>query len=179
MKTILQIFAMLTVPFFAVFASAGEKALDKTTVNKLDLKRYMGKWYEIARFDHRFERGLIGSTAEYKLLPNGNIQVINRGYEGSFKSNLETAEGKAKLPDPSEPGKLKVSFFLWFYGEYNVLELDSVNYSYALIGSSSDKYLWILSRTPQLPEVTKKLLLEKAQKRGYDTSKLIWVKQKQ
>jgi len=178
MKTILQIFAMLTVPFFAVFASAGEKALDKTTVNKLDLKRYMGKWYEIARFDHRFERGLIGSTAEYKLLPNGDVQVINRGYEGSFKGKLETAEGKAKLPDPSEPGKLKVSFFLWFYGEYNVLELDSVNYSYALIGSSSDKYLWILSRTPQLPEVTKKLLLEKAQKRGYDTSKLIWVKQR-
>ncbi len=178
MKKIIQFFAMLTLPFFAVFASAGEKALDKTTVSKLDLKRYMGKWYEIARFDHRFERGLIGNTAEYSLLSNGKIQVINRGYEGSLNGKFETAEGKAKLPDPSEPGKLQVSFFLWFYGEYNVLELDSVNYSYALIGSSSDKYLWILSRTPQLPEITKNLLVEKARKRGYDTSKLIWVKQR-
>ena len=98
MKSIFQIFAMLTVPFFAVFASAGEKALDKTTVNRLDLKRYMGKWYEIARFDHRFERGLIGNTAEYKLLSDGTIQVINQGYKDSFKGKPETAEGKAKLP---------------------------------------------------------------------------------
>lgn len=179
MKTIFRILTMLTVPFFTVFSSAGEKTLDKTTVSKLDLKRYMGKWFEIARFDHRFERGLIGNTAEYKLLSNGTVQVINQGYKEGFKGKPEIAEGKAKLPDPSEPGRLKVSFFLWFYGEYNVLELDSVNYSYALIGSSSDKYLWILSRTPQLPEITKKLLLEKAEKRGYDTSKLIWVKQKQ
>jgi lipocalin len=80
------------------------------------------------------------------------------------------------MPDPNEPGKLKVSFFLWFYADYFVLELDEINYSYALIGSKSDKYLWILSRDKDLPKTTIDFLLGKAKERGYDTSKLIWVK---
>ena len=85
--------------------------------------------------------------------------------------------GRAKIPDTARPGRLKVSFFLWFYSDYYILELDREGYDYALIGSSSDKYLWILSRTPQLPEDVKRLLLTAALRRGYDTNRLLWIDQ--
>ena len=145
-----------------------------STVKELDLNRYLGTWYEIARFDHRFERGLVGVTATYSMREDGKIKVLNQGYENTLDGKLNTAEGKAKLT--SEPGKLKVSFFWIFYADYFVMELDE-NYQWALIGSSSDKYLWILSRTPKLESNVKNLILHKAAKRGYDTSKLIWVEQ--
>jgi len=177
MKAILSLILSMSVPLFAACAQSSDKQINTETVKSLDLQRYMGKWYEIARFDHRFERGLVGCTAEYTLLPDGKIQVLNSGYKNDFSGEYKIAKGKAKLPNPAEPGKLKVSFFLWFYGDYFVMELDK-DYNYVLIGSSSDKYLWILSRTPQLSEQTLNLLLEKAKQRGYDTSKLIWVKQK-
>lgn len=151
--------------------------VDLTTVKQLDLERYMGTWYEIARFDHKFERNLEGVTATYKLRPNGKITVINQGYKNSLNGKLKRAKGKAKQPNPDEPGKLKVSFFLFFYADYNILELDK-NYQWVLIGSSTNKYLWILSRTPQLDQQTLNMTLEKARQKGYDTSKLIWVKQK-
>ncbi|WP_321331735.1 TIGR01777 family oxidoreductase [uncultured Bacteroides sp.] len=151
---------------------------DVRTVDELDLNRYMGKWYEIARFDHRFERNMVGVTAEYMLLPDGKVRVENSGYKNDFDGKHSVSVGKAKLPDLNRPGKLKVAFFLWFYGDYYVLELDKEHYGYALIGSSSDNYLWILSRTPQLSDEVKHYLLERAERRGYDVSKLIWVKQK-
>jgi lipocalin len=149
--------------------------MNTTTVKELDLPRYLGTWYEIARFDHRFERGLQGVTATYSMRDDGKIKVLNQGYENTLDGKLSVAEGKAKTT--SEPGKLKVSFFWIFYADYFVLELDE-NYQWVLIGSSSDKYLWILSRTPQLEEKVKNHILEKAKERGYDISKLIWVKQK-
>lgn len=148
---------------------------DHTTVDELDLNRYMGTWNEIARFDHRFERGLLGVTATYKLRPDGTVRVENRGYLRKKPYDVcKTAEGHAKVPDSSQPGKLKVSFFPGIYSDYYVLELDKENYNYALIGSSSDKYLWILSRTPVMPEEVKKKLLAAAERRGYDVDKLIW-----
>lgn len=143
------------------------------TVGQLDVRRYMGLWYEIARYDHRFERGMSDVTAEYVLRENGMISVINRGTKDGKR---HVARGKAKMPDKSQPGRLKVSFFLWFYSDYYILEL-AEDYSYVLIGSSSDKYLWILSRTPQLGEEQKNFLLSRARQRGYDTSKLLWVEQ--
>lgn len=148
--------------------------LDTSTVKTLDLNRYLGQWYEIARFDHRFERGLQGITATYSLRDDGKIEVLNQGYKNGLNGKRSSAKGKAKTTD--EPGKLKVAFFLFFYGDYYVMELDD-DYRWALIGSSSDKYLWVLSRTPQLKESTKKHILEKVEKRGYDLSKLIWVDQ--
>lgn len=160
----------------ATICNSQAKNIDKTTVKKVDLEKYMGKWYEIARYDHSFERDLVGVTATYSLLPNNRIRVVNEGYKHTLNGSLKSAVGKAKVPDMNEPGKLKVSFFLWFYSDYYILEL-AEDYSYALIGSSSDNYLWILSRTPILPEVTLKRILDKAQKRGYDTEKLIFVKQ--
>ena len=149
--------------------------MNTETVKEVDLQRYLGKWYEIARFDHSFERGLVGATATYSMRDDGKIKVLNQGYKNTLDGELSKAEGKAKLTD--EPGKLKVSFFWIFYADYYILELDA-NYQWALIGSKSDKYLWILSRTPKLEDNVKNLILHHAAKRGYDTSKLIWVEQK-
>lgn len=155
------------------------KETDHSTVTELDLDRYMGHWYEIARFNHRFERGLSEVSAIYTKLPDGSIRVENRGVKHRKPYDVcKSVEGHAKLPDPSQPGKLKVAFFLWFYTDYYVLELDQEGYTYALVGSSTDKYLWILSRTPVLPEEIRKKLLAAAERRGYDTSKLIWTEQR-
>jgi len=152
--------------------------IDKTVVKELDLKKYLGTWYEIARYDHRFERGLVGVTANYSMREDGKIKVLNSGYKDSLTGELSTAVGKAKIPDPkNNPGKLKVSFFWFFYGDYYVMELDK-DYQWALIGSSSDNYLWILSRSPHMEKDLYEKLLGNLQKRGYDTSKLIKVLQK-
>ena len=140
-----------------------------------DGERYLGTWYELARYNHKFERGLVGVTANYSIRDDGKIKVLNQGYKNSLTGELSIAEGKAKLTD--EPGKLKVSFFWIFYADYYILELDE-NYRWALIGSKSNKYLWILSRTPKLEENVKNLILHHAKKRGYDTLQLIWVEQK-
>lgn len=145
-----------------------------TTVKELDIERYMGPWYEIARFDHSFERGLVGCMANYELQSDGKVKVTNTGYRKSLDGKFKESVGKAYRPDDNVPGKLKVSFFLNFYSEYNVLEL-APDYRYALIGSKSDSYLWILSRTPELSQDDLDFLLGSAKARGYDTSKLIWV----
>lgn len=149
--------------------------MDFSTIKEFDLERYLGTWYEIARYDHRFERGLVGVTATYSKRDDGKIKVVNQGFKKTLDGKHDVAVGKAKTTDV--PGKLKVSFFWFFYADYLIMELDD-NYQWALIGSNSDKYLWILSRTPQLDEATKNHILENARERGYDTSKLIWVKQK-
>lgn len=143
-------------------------------IPEFKLSRYLGKWYEIARFDHSFERGLTNVTAEYRLRDDGKIDVINSGWKDG---NYKVANGKARQPEPMEnPAHLEVSFFLFFYSDYNVMMLDDM-YRVALVGSSSPGYLWILSRTPQIDESTKNAILKEAQRRGYDTSGLIWVNQ--
>lgn len=151
------------------------KNLNTSTVKSLDVTRYMGKWYEIARFDHRFERGMDNVMTTYKLRPDGKIEVVNEGYKNG-KHHI--ARGKAFVPNVKEhPGQLRVSFFLWFYSDYYILELDETNYTYAVIGSSSDKYLWILYRHPVIPEDLLNDLLQRINKRGYNTSLLYFVKQ--
>jgi lipocalin len=152
--------------------------IDKTVVKELNIQKYLGTWHEIARYNHSFERGLVGVTANYSLREDGKIKVLNSGYKNSLEGKFSQAIGKAKIPDPiNNPAKLKVSFFLFFYGDYYVLELDK-DYQWALIGSSSDKYLWILSRKPQIENALYNELLHKLQNRGYDVSKLIKVEQK-
>lgn len=151
------------------------ESTDHTTVNDLDVDRYMGIWHEIARYDHRFERGMIDVTVIYTLRPDGTIRVENRGCIHHEPYDVcKTVEGRARIPDASQPGKLKVSFFPGIYSDYYIMELDKENYGYALVGSSSDKYLWILSRTPVMPEDMKKKLLAAAVRRGYDINKLMW-----
>lgn len=149
--------------------------VDLTPVSVIDWQRYLGQWYEVARFDHSFERDMVGVTADYELLDNGKIKVINRGYKHNFTGKPREAIGKTKVPNLECGAILEVSFFLWFYGEYRVLELDP-NYQFALVGSSSDRYLWILSRSAILSEKDKMFLLDRAQKRGFKTDQLIWVK---
>lgn len=151
--------------------------IDKTTVPALELNQYLGQWYEIARFQHSFEKDLVGVTATYSLRKDGKIKVLNQGYYRSLDGKLKTAEGKAKRSDPNEPGKFKVAFFLFFYADYNVLELDEA-YQWAVIGSSTPDYLWILSRTPHISEELYNELVGRAQKRGYVIDKLYRVPQK-
>lgn len=151
--------------------------IDQTTVKELDLNRYMGTWYEIARFPHSFEKDLVGVTATYSLRDDGKISVVNEGYKYTLDGEQSKAVGKAKIPDKTEPGKLKVSFFWFFYGDYYVLELDP-DYQYVMLGSSSDKYFWILSRTPQMAPDVYEMLLEKARKRGYNLERLYKVPQR-
>ncbi len=151
--------------------------IDQTTVKELNLNLYLGKWYEIARFPHFFEKDLVGVTATYRLLEDGKIEVVNAGKKNTLDGELSEAIGKAKMPNKMEPGKLKVSFFWIFYADYYVLELDATNYQYAMIGSSSDKYFWILCRTPQMDSKVYDMLLDKARKRGYNLDKLYKVPQ--
>ena len=177
----IKLFAITSLFFFGfAFTSFNnpKPMIDKTVVKELDIEKYLGTWYEIARFDHRFERGLVGVTANYSMRDDGKVKVINSGYKESLSGKFSEAIGKAKIPDPiNEPAKLKVSFFWFFYGDYYVLELDN-KYQWALIGSSSDDYLWILSRDPHMDVKLYTALLGKLEKRGYDVSKLIKIAQK-
>ena len=162
----------------ACFNRTDMKLIDNTPVAHFDLKQYLGNWYEIARFPHSFEKDLVGVTANYSIRNDGKIRVINAGYKGSLDGTYKTIEGKAKPADTTDSGHLRVSFFLFFYADYYILELDTVNYEYALVGSSSPDYLWILSRRPHIAQETFNFLVEKARERGYDTQKLIKVEQK-
>lgn len=153
--------------------SSTAQTIDHTTVDNVDLKRYMGRWYEIARYDHSFERDLQYCEAFYALGDEGKISVTNTGIN-SRTERRKTSYGKAKAGDA--PGQLRVSFFWIFYSDYNILALDE-DYEWALVGSKSPKYLWILARTRHIDSATKNNILAIAQSRGYDTSKLIWVRQ--
>ena len=156
----------------AMFLSACDATeIDNSTVKSVDLNRYVGRWYEIAKFDHIFERGLDFAMANYTLREDGKIDVLNTGVKDG---RAKDAKGIAKTTHIS--GLLKVSFFGPFYSDYRILMLDA-NYQYALVGGSNENYLWILSRTPQLDDATRSLILAEAEKRGYNTSKLVWVKQ--
>lgn len=164
-------FATLCSMFLPLSSCAKETPFNNSPVQELDLKRYLGQWYEIARYDHFFERGLTNTTANYSLLEDGKIQVVNSGYKNDA---YQESIGKAKTTDTI--GLLRVSFFGPFYSDYRVLYVDE-NYSYALVGSKSKNYLWILSRTPALPTGAEEILMNEINYRGYDPYELIWVDQ--
>ena len=142
-------------------------------VKPFDVNRYLGKWYEIARLDFKYERDLNNTTATYSLNDDGSIKVFNQGF--NVKTNKqEEVVGKAKFRNAKDEGKLKVSFFGPFYSGYNVIALDP-EYKYALVAGESLKYLWLLSRETTMPENIKQAYLQKAQELGYQTSELVWV----
>lgn len=147
-----------------------------SVVDDFQLQRYLGKWYEIARLDHRFERGLSEVTAEYSLRDDGGVKVLNSGYDPQ-KQKRVSAEGKAYFIDTPEQGRLKVSFFGPFYASYNIIALDKENYSYAMIAGPDFDYFWILSRTPQMETAVLNNLLIQAKRLGFDTEQLIYVSQ--
>lgn len=162
---------MLFTCFFPFATCEAQTDVDNSPVKIEDLDRYLGRWYEIARFDHSFERGQTNTSAFYALNDDGSLMVKNTGIKnGKQKQSV----GKAKLTDVS--GLMRVSFFWPFYSDYRVLML-AADYSYALIGGKSDKYLWILARTPNLKQEVVSKILKEAKRRKYDTSNLIWVNQ--
>jgi apolipoprotein D and lipocalin family protein len=144
-------------------------------VDNFKLENYLGKWYEIARLDHSFEKGLSRVSAEYSLRPDGGVKVTNRGY--SAKNNKwKEAVGKAYFVKGPGQGFLKVSFFGPLYGSYVVFALDHDNYQYALVSGPDKSYLWLLARSPKMNEDLKNELIAKARAAGFDTDKLIYVK---
>ena len=147
------------------------KDTDNTPVPSFELSRLFGCWYEIARFNHSFERGLVGVTADYLLRGDGKIDVINSGYKGE---QFKVAKGIARQPWPdTDPARLRVSFFLFFYSDYRILKVDK-DYEIMLVGGSDDDYLWILSRDRKPSQELLDMVMADAIRRGYDTSKLIW-----
>lgn len=142
-------------------------------VQAFDKEKYLGKWYEIARMDFKFEKNLNNTTAVYSINDNGTIKVVNRGFN-TKKEEWTQAMGKAKFVGDENVGMLKVSFFGPFYSGYNVIAVDQ-NYKYALVAGKSLKYLWILSRDTDIPKEIKDKYLEMAEDIGYDTSTLLWV----
>lgn len=153
---------------FLVLRSLGG-SIDRRTVPHLDLNTLLGRWYELARFDHPFERGLERVEARYELMNNGMIRVENSGFDVRSGTDRK-AVGRAK--PTGEPGRLRVSFFWKFYADYNVLELGDKG-EWMLVGSRSPRYLWVLSRTPSLPREEFERILDAARQRGYDTAGLI------
>jgi apolipoprotein D and lipocalin family protein len=143
-------------------------------VPELDLDRYQGLWYEIMRLPNRFEEGLENITATYTLQKDGEIKVINRGYD-TEESEWSEADGRAWLPDPAQPGLLKVSFFWIFSSDYKVIALDQENYRYAMVTSSSKEYLWILSRTKEMDDKVLTELIDIAKSYGFAVEQLIKV----
>lgn len=145
-----------------------------TPVDHFQVQRYLGKWYEIARLDHSFERGLTRVTADYLPRDDGGIDVINQGFSAE-KNEWVKAEGKAYFVNAEDVGYLKVSFFGPFYGSYVIIELDHENYRYSLVCGPDKSYLWILARTPELDDAIKDRLLARASSLGFDTDALIYV----
>jgi len=143
-------------------------------VTPFDKDKYLGKWYEIARMDFKFEKNLNNVTATYSLKENGLIKVDNRGYN-YIKNEWKQSIGKAKFAGDNNVARLKVSFFGPFYAGYNIIAIDK-NYQYALVAGNNLDYLWILSREKNIPETVKADYLKQAQSLGYNTSKLVWDK---
>jgi apolipoprotein D and lipocalin family protein len=138
-------------------------------VSHVDLKRYLGKWYEIAHLPARFQEGCTNTTATYTLSEDGSISVLN---ECRKNGKVKQARGKAKVVDKNSGAKLKVTFFWPFYGDYWIIDLGE-NYDYAVVGTPNRKYLWILSRTPQMDDNLFSQLIESAKLKGFDVNNLI------
>lgn len=166
--------SLLLLSLFVLFGCTS-KPEDVEPVQNFELKPYLGKWYEIARLDHSFERGLTNVTAEYELREDGGVTVINRGYSKE-KQSWKQAEGKAYFVDEPSIGHLKVSFFGPFYSSYIVFYLDK-NYDYAFISGYNHDYLWLLSRKPEVDSTTLELFKRLAEEKGFNMDELILVEQ--
>lgn len=165
---------MLVLIFLAGFYSCGTTIpYGATAVTSFDKAKYLGKWYEIARLDFKFERNLNNTTAEYSIRDDGKIKVDNNGFN-TKKEKWVQANGKAKFVSDEKIAMLKVSFFGPFYSGYNVIAIDE-NYQYALVAGASLKFLWILSRETTIPEDIKVNYLKLAEEIGYNTADLLWI----
>jgi apolipoprotein D and lipocalin family protein len=169
-------FKTLSIALSLLLAACTYTPKDIKPIEGFQVDQYLGTWYEIARLDHSFERGLEKVTATYSMREDGGLKVVNRGFDPA-KQAWKEAVGKAYFVDSPDIGKLKVSFFGPFYGGYNIIELDKPYYNYVMICGPDKSYFWILSRTPQLPYPIKAQLISKARELGFATDELIYVTQ--
>lgn len=167
-RLLLIIFTLICLP-----ACASTK-IDVSPVTPFASDAYLGTWYEIARLDHVFERGLEDVTANYTVREKGGITVLNRGYN-TKKARFKTATGRAKFPKGEDVGQLKVSFFGPFFGDYIIFDMDADARSHAFVSGGRDDYLWLLSRTPDVTAEVKADFISQAKALGYETDALIWV----
>jgi apolipoprotein D and lipocalin family protein len=152
-------------------AAAADEQPPLTTVPSVDLNRYLGRWYEIASYPAWFQKACTGSTADYSLLPDGRIRVVNRCFKNGLDGPLKRSSGKAEVVDKTTYAKLKVWFFWPFKGDYWIIDLDP-DYQWAVVGVPSRKYLWVLSRTPTLDEAVYGGILRRVIEKGYDPTRL-------
>jgi len=176
-KRFIYLLVLLPLLFSGCAARNGNSMKPLETVNFVDLQRYTGQWYEIARYHHRFQEGCVGSTATYSLRDDGKINVVNECYDKSFSGELRAVQGKAWVVDKETNARLKVSFFWPFAGDYWIIDLGR-DYEYAVVGHPGRKYLWILARTPDMDENLYQAILSRLQQQDYDTAKLIRTDQK-
>jgi apolipoprotein D and lipocalin family protein len=166
--------ALAAIGFLAVGCGGAEDGMPPLrTVDRVDLDRYLGTWYEIARYPNSFQEGCQATTATYSLRDDGDIDVLNACHEGSPDGPRDTAEGKAWVVDEQTNAKLEVQFFWPFSGDYWIIDLGD-EYEYAVVGHPDRTYFWILSRTPSLDEAVLEGILTRAEAQGYDRKKLIW-----
>lgn len=154
----------------------GSDAPPLQTVERVEIDRYLGRWFEIARYDHGFERGCTGVTADYARREDGLIDVTNTCYQGGLDGEVETANGRARIAGETTNAQLEVSFFGPFWGDYWIIDLAD-DYSWAVVSEPEGRYLWILSRTPQMDEAVLEDRLDWLETQGFDTSMLIMVEQ--
>ena len=172
---ILPVIAAVTAAFLVVACSSPTPPPSVTVVSNFDAQRFLGTWYEIARMDHQFERGLEKVTVSYSAMDDGGIRVINRGYNPD-RQMWQQSVGQAYFTGASNRAAMKISFIGPFYGGYNVIALDR-EYRHALVCGPDRNYLWLLSRTPTISAEMKQQMLHIATRQGFDVTKLIWVKQ--
>ena len=172
----MRLMVLLIVFSFGLAACSTSAPDGITAVSPFEINRYVGKWYEIARLDHSFERDMTDVSANYRVQDDGSVEVINRGFD-TKKNEWRDAIGKAKFTGDTNRASLKVSFFGPFYGGYHVVALDQQGYRWAMVAGPDRDYLWILARDRQLSPEVKMQLLEQAGELGFDTQKLIWVSQ--
>ena len=178
MKPALLAFGALALLLLGACASLPEGLGPLQTVPAVDVQKYLGRWYEIARFQHRFEKSIVGATAEYSLRDDGRLQVLNSGFKKDLNGAYTQVKAVAWVPDASRPGALKVKFFKLFVSDYLIFGLDQESYSWALVGSDTRDFLWFLARTPEISEELYSKMKEIARSQGYDLSGLYKVPQK-
>ena len=176
MKVLRFVHALLITAGFGMFSCVTGN-LELEVVGDVDLERYQGVWYEIERLPNRFEKDLICVQARYTLLEDAKIEVENSGVDTQESGTVKRVTGKAKVPDPEDPARLKVTFFWPFSGDYQIIALDRENYQYALVGNSSRKFLWILARDPRLDQAIVDELTAIARAQGFPVEEMIKIPQ--
>lgn len=174
----INILVLLSLLFLSSCATNQFKNDPLETVKVLDLNRYLGRWYEIARFQTNFEKNIYGATAEYTLRKDGKIQVLNSGFKKSLNGAYTSVKAVAWRPDDNIQGALKVKFFSLFSADYLVFGIDEENYEWALVGNNNRSVIWLLSRTPEISKENLDKMMSIAENQGYDLSKLFFVPQK-